>query len=137
MGTFTPPPPTQTELVAKRLVELCREGKHLDAIKELYADNARHIEAMEMPGGDCKRITEGKKALLEMGEKWSKTTTVHSASVGPALSNGDQFICEMKMDCTASEGPMAGQRMNMSEFAQYTVQNGKISEAKFFYGCGM
>lgn len=137
MGTFTPPPPTQTELVAKRLTELCRAGKHMDAIKELYADNARHVEAMEMPEAGCMRVTEGKSTILEKAAKFEKTTTVHSSSTGPALANGEQFICEMKMDCTSSEGPMAGQRMNMTEFALYTVKNGKITEGKFFYGCGM
>lgn len=125
--------PTETDTVADRLVQLCSEGKHHDAIQELYADNARHVEAMECPGSPYKRITEGKSALLKMSEHWSKTTTVHSASVGKPLVNGDQFICEMKMDCTSSEGPMAGQRMAMSETCLYTVKNGKIIEAKFFY----
>jgi len=32
---------------------------------------------------------------------------------------------------------MANQRMNMSETALYTVKNGKITEGKFFYSCGM
>jgi predicted ester cyclase len=48
-----------------------------------------------------------------------------------------QFVVPMTMDCTSNEGPMAGQRMNMSETALYTVKNGKITEGKFFYSCGM
>lgn len=135
---FQPPPLSPvdqaTKKVADRLVELCKAGKNQDAMKELYADNARQIEAMEGPG--CPRITEGKAALLQMGEKFAKTTTIHSASYGKPLVNGDQFVCEMSLDCTSNEGPMAGQRMNMSETALYTVKNGKITEAKFFYGCG-
>lgn len=124
-----------TQKVADRLVALCGTGKNLEAIKELYADNAKHVEAMEGPG--CARITEGKKTLLEKAEKFAKTTTVHGATCGKPLVNGDQFVCQMSMDCTCSEGPMAGQRMNMSETALYTVKNGKITEGKFFYGCGM
>lgn len=135
---FQPPPmsPTdQTTLkVGQRLVELCSAGKNLEAIKELYADNARQIEAMEGPG--CPRITEGKATLLQKAEHFHKTTTVHGATCGKAIINGDQFIVPMTLDCTCSEGPMAGQRMNMSETALYTVKNGKITEAKFFYGCG-
>lgn len=135
---FQPPAPSPeylaTEKVAKRLVELCAAGKFDQAMKELYADNARHVEAMEMPG--CPRVIEGKKALLEKGEKFAKITTVHGASCGKPLINGDQFTCSMTMDCTSSEGPMAGQRMNMSETALYTVKNGKIVEGKFFYSCG-
>lgn len=126
-----------TSRVAKRLHELCSAGKHDEALRELYADNARHIEAMEMPGSPYKRITEGKPALMKMSEHWAKTTTVHSASVGVPQVNGDQFICDMTMDCTSSEGPMAGKRMNMSEKCLYTVKDGKISEARFFYvPCG-
>lgn len=102
-------------------------------MRELYADNARHVEAMEMPGSPYKRITEGKKALLDMSDHWNKTTTVHSSSVGKPMVNGDQFLVDMTLDCTSSEGPMAGQRMTMTEHALYTVKDGKITEAKFFY----
>jgi len=124
-----------TQKVASRLVELCSSGKWREAMVELYADNARQVEAMDMPG--CPRITEGKTRLLEKDAEFSKHTTVHSATVGTPIVNGDQFVVPMTMDCTSSQGPMAGQRMNMSETALYTVKNGKIAEARFFYGCGM
>jgi ketosteroid isomerase-like protein len=135
---FQPPAPSAeylaTQKVAQRLSDLCAAGKNQQAIQELYADNARQIEAMEMPG--CPRIIEGKAALLQKGEKFAKTTQVHGATCGKPLINGDQFVCTMSLDCTSSEGPMAGQRMNMSETALYTVKNGKITEGKFFYSCG-
>ncbi len=104
-------------------------------MRELYADNARHVEPMEMPGGPYKRITEGKAELLQ-GEDFEKNVEVHSATCGDPMSNADQFICRMGLDCTARNGPMAGQRMQIDEFAAYTVKNGKITEAKFFYDCG-
>jgi hypothetical protein len=123
-----------TQRVADRLIELCSVGKNMDAMKELYADNARQVEAMEGPG--CARITEGKATLIQKAEQWAKVTTIHNASYGKPLVNGDQFVCQMSLDCTCTEGPMANQRMNMSETALYTVKNGKITEAKFFYSCG-
>jgi ketosteroid isomerase-like protein len=126
-------PPTETETVANRLYELCSKGQYQEAMAELYADNARHVEVMDCPGSPYKRITEGKAALTKMSEHWAKTTTVHSASIGQPIANGDQFVVEMKMDCTSSEGPMAGKRMQMAETCLYTVKNGKITEAKFFY----
>ncbi len=146
MSTTTPAKPSfemppmspehqATEKVANRLVELCATGKYREAITELYADNARHVEVMGMPG--CSRIVEGKPAILEKADQWDKTTTVHSASCGKPLVNGDQFVCPMSIDCTSSEGPMAGQRMDMNETCLYTVKNGRITEAKFFYSCGM
>src|SRR3954471_2862339 len=120
-----PPMPADyqaTMKVAQRLTELCSTGKNLDAIKALYADNARHIEVMEGPPG-CPRLSEGKKTLLEKAEKFAKTTQIHSASCGKPTVNGDQFVCQMSLDCTVSEGPMANQRMTMSETALYTVKN--------------
>ena len=137
--SFTPPAPTAehlaTQKVAQRLVDLCTAGKNLDAIKELYAENARHVEVMEGPG--CARILEGKATILEKAEKFAKATTIHGSSVGKPIINGEQFICPMSLDATCGEGPMAGQRMNMVETSLYTVKNGKITEGKFFYSCGM
>src|SRR5262245_19962439 len=137
--SFQPPAPSPefqaTQKVAQRLVELCTTGKNQQAMQELYADNARHVEVMEVPG--CPRVTEGKAALLQKAEKFAKTTKIHGATCSKPLVNGDQFVCNMTMDCTSSEGPMANQRMNMSETALYTVKNGKIVEGKFFYSCGM
>ncbi len=125
-----------TAKVAKRLVELCRTGKNLDAIKELYADDAAHVEAMTMPGAPPEsRTLRGKPALLAKAEQFAKGTTIHSATCGDPRVNGEQFACEMALDATAKEGPMAGQRMNIQETAIYTVKNNKVAEARFFYGC--
>ena len=137
--SFTPPPASPehqaTAKVANRLVELVATGQNQQAMQELYADNARHVEVMDAPW--CPRVIEGLKTILQKGEDFHKNTTVHSASCGKPTVNGDQFICEMSQDCTSNAGPMAGQRMNMSETALYTVKYGKITEGKFFYGCGM
>ncbi len=132
-GPTQSPTDQATLRVAQRLIELCKSGDGANAIQELYADNAKHVEAMEMPG--CPRITEGKAALIEKSQKFAKTTTVHSKSCTEPLVNGEQFTCNMTMDCTSNEGPMAGKRMQMTETALYTVKAGKIAEAKFFYGC--
>ncbi|CAN5675209.1 nuclear transport factor 2 family protein [soil metagenome] len=131
------PSPEQqaTQKVGARLVELVSQGKNLDAIRELYADNVRSIEAMEGPG--CPRMTEGKANVLKAAEHFEKITIKHSASCGKPLVNGNQFVCQMSLDCTSTEGPMANQRMQMSETALYTVKDGKISECKFFYSYGM
>ncbi|MCC6427434.1 MAG: nuclear transport factor 2 family protein [Phycisphaerales bacterium] len=133
-----PPMPAEhqaTQKVADRLVELMNTGKNLEAINELYADNSRHVEVIGMPG--CDRITEGKALVTTKAEMFAKTTTIHNATVGKPIVNGDQFVLPMTLDCTCNEGPMAGQRMNMSETALYTVKNNKITEGKFFYSMGM
>jgi len=124
-----------TQKVAERLVELCSTGANRQALEELYADTARHVEVMGGPG--CERITEGKAALLAKADQWARSTIVHRASCGKPVVNGDMFIVPMELDCTCKEGPMANQRMDMRETSLYTVKNGKITEARFFYACGM
>jgi len=119
---------------ANRLTELCGAGKYHEAMVELYAEDARHVEAMEMPGSPYKRVMEGKGTLLKMSEQFGKVNTIHGATCGKPSFNGDQFICQMSLDMTCGDGPMAGQRMNMTEFCLYTVRDGKITEARFFYG---
>lgn len=139
---FQMPPPSAehqaTQKVAQRLTELCSAGKNAEALRELYADNARHVEVMDgPPGSGCERITTGLANLVKKAEEMYRTHTIHSASCGKPVVNGDQFILPMSMDCTCNEGPMATMRMNMTETALYTVKNGKITEGKFFYSCGM
>lgn len=129
----TCPHPEETVKVANRLTELCAAGKHHEALMELYAENARHVEAFEMPGSPYKRIMEGKGTLAQMSEMWGKINEIHDSSCGKPMINGDQFTCEMMIDITPKEGPMAGNRMKMNEHCLYTVKDGKIVEAKFFY----
>lgn len=125
-----------TEKVGKRLAELIGQRKNLDAIKELYADNAKHVEVMGGPG--CDRICEGKATLLQKAQQFHDSITIHGHTVGKPITNGEQFLLPMSLDSTFNDGPMKGMRMNMEETALYTVKNGKISEVKFFYGgCGM
>ena len=122
-----------TQQVADRLHELCSAGHFDQAMRELYADDARHVEAMEMPDSPYGRVIQGKDELQKMSEHFDKTTEVHGQTVGKPLVNGDQFVCDMSLDATSKEGPMAGQRHTMSETCLYTVKDGKITEAKFFY----
>lgn len=124
----------QTTTVANRLCELMAAGKDLEAMDELYADDARHIEAMSMDGSS--RVTEGKENLKAKMVEFMNSIEVHDGGVGKPFPHDDQFIVEMWMDCTFKEGPMAGQRYNMKEQGLYTVRDGKIAEAKFFYGNG-
>lgn len=131
-----PPDPVAqaTASTAARLTQLVRDGEANRAITELYAADASHIEPFEFPGSPHKRITQGKQAILRKNEDWARTTQVHSIFVSVPRVNGDQFTCEMKLDVTSSEGPMANRRMMIEETCVYTVHNGQISQARFFYG---
>lgn len=124
----------QTALsVGKQLVDYCNQGKFRDAIVDLYADDAKHIEALAM-GPDMPQVTEGKEALLKMNEWWEGAHEVHGGETkGPYPHGNGSFATWMSIDCTAKEGPMAGQRMQMEEVCLYAVKDGKISQVEFYW----
>src|SRR5258707_2692560 len=108
--------------VGKKLVELCRQGKGMEAVKTLYAQNIVSIEVHAM--GPIAQRTEGLAAVREKGEWWEKNHEIHKAEAEGPYPHGDRFIVRFKFDVTAKTGPMAGQRMSMDEAALYTVQEG-------------
>jgi hypothetical protein len=123
-----------TLAVGKKLVELCRQGKFLEAVDTLYSPNIVSIEPIGGP--DMPARQEGIKAIREKNEWWMKNHEVHSAEAEGPWPHGDRFIVRFKLDVTGKGGPMAGKRMNLDETALYTVKNGKITEEQFFYHMG-
>ena len=121
-----------TEAIAKRLVELCREGKYEEAQHELYAEDAVCIEPEGLPPGALGNV-KGLPAILEKGRQFSASIeTVHGGSVSEPVIAGDWFSVAMAMDLT-----MKGRgRMNMSEICVYHVRDGKIVLEQFFFDMG-
>ena len=121
-----------TEAIAKRLVELCREGKYEEAQRELYAEDAVSIEPEGLPPGALGNV-EGLPAILEKGRQFSASIeAVHGGSVSEPVIAGNWFSVAMAMDVT-----MKGRgRMNMSEICVYRVRDGKIVHEQFFYDVG-
>lgn len=68
--------PTAALEVGKQLVDYCHQGKFREAIVDLYADDAKHIEATAM-GPDMPQVTDGKEALLKMNDWWESAHEVH------------------------------------------------------------
>ncbi len=120
---------TQVREVADEIVELCRQGKNVDAIDRFYAPNVVSTEAAEMKG--MPREVRGQAGVRAKNEAWVKDTKVHSSEIrGPFPHGEDQFAVFAKYDVTPKS---TGQRMAMEEVGVYTVRNGKIVEEKFFY----
>lgn len=117
--------------IGQQLVDLCRQGKHMEAINTLYGQNVVSVEAMEMP--DMPSRLEGLEAVRGKGEWWMANHEIHSQTVDGPYPHGDRFIVFFAMEVTAKIGPMAGQRMSMSEAALYTVKGGKVVQEEFFY----
>jgi len=117
------------EEVANRLVLLCREGKNVEAINELYDDN---IVSHEPKGSPIKEKV-GKQAVLEATDHWiNSVEELHSASVSNPVVGGNFFACTMKVDATYKERG----RSEMDEVCVFEVKDGKIVSEHFFYHPG-
>jgi hypothetical protein len=116
-----------TEQVAKRLVELCRQGDYETAQKELYADDAISIEPYETP--EFEKETKGLKAIIEKGRKFtSMVEAMHGGNVSDPMIAGNVIAFVLGMDVT-----MKGkERMAMDELCVYHVKDGKIVSEQFF-----
>jgi hypothetical protein len=116
-----------TAQVANRLVELCRQGKVLDAQQELFADDVVCTEPA-VPGG--MPGTTGKEAAIEKGKQFaSMIEGVHGAQISDPVIAGNWFSISWSMDVT-----LKGQgRQKMEEILVYKVQDGKIASEQFFF----
>ena len=116
-----------TKEVATRLVELCRQGKIQDTLKELYGDDAVSIEADDSMGP---KTTEGLPAIIKKGEMFdSMVEEFHGSEISDPVVGGNYFSISWDLDVT-----MKGQgKTQMSEICVYKVKDGKIVSEQFFY----
>jgi hypothetical protein len=120
--------------IGKRLVDLCKQGKAVEAAETLNAPNIVSIEAVADPR--FPQRMEGIAAVKGKNQWWIENHDIHSAEVRGPFPHGDRFIVYFKFDVTPKDGPMKGKRMQMDEAALYTVINGKIVKEEFFYQMG-
>lgn len=120
-----------TKEIGKKLVELCRKGKNLDAVNTLYSPDVVSVEAQ----GDATMPAElhGIDKIRGKNQWWVENHEVHSASVEGPFPHEDRFATLFHYDITPKTGPMKGKRMKMDEVAIYTVKGGKIVREEFFY----
>lgn len=124
---------SNAKTIGNKLVNLCREGKNLEAIESLYADDVVSVEAAPAPGFD--QVVEGKQAVLAKARFWTENSEVHSAEVvGPFPHGDDQFAVIFRLDATMK---MTNQRNQLEEVAVYHLENGKIAREEFFFATGV
>jgi hypothetical protein len=115
--------------VANRLVLLCREGKNVDAINELYDDDIVSYE----PEGSPMKEKVGKQAVLDATNRWFESVSeLHNSYISNPIVAGDFFACTMKVDATYKEHG----RNVMDELCVFEVRDGKIVSDRFFYNTG-
>ena len=115
--------------VAKDIVALCHEGKHMEAINKHYADDIVSIEGASSP--EMPARMEGIDAIRGKTEWWLENHEIHDSRVeGPFVAeDDDHFALIFHMDVT----PKGGERMKMTEVAYYKVRDGKIAEERFYF----
>ena len=113
--------------IANELVELCRQGRFLQAI-ELYAEDAISIEPVGAPGLPVE--THGREAIRAKGEAWGAAHEVHEMEVKGPFVGGFQFAVYFAFDVTRKE---TGERLLLREMGLYDVADDKIVKEEFFY----
>ena len=118
--------------IGKQLVQFCREGKNLDSINTLYAEDVVSIEAMAPPGGE--QIARGLEAVRGKNQWWTENHEIHSVEISDPYPHGDdKFAVRFQYDITNKP---SGQRMNMDEVGVFTTEGGKVVKEEFFYTMG-
>ena len=118
---------TTTE-VANKIVEMCRTGQNLEAIKTLYAPDVVSIEASGPAGMPLE--VKGLESVLGKSQWWMDNHEVHGATVEGPIVTGNQFAVGFKMDVTNKP---SGKRFPMEELGVYHVKDGKVVREQFFY----
>src|SRR6202020_3218574 len=86
-----------TQQIAARLTDLCRQGQFEAAQKELFAEDAVSIEPRATP--DFPKETQGLRAIIDKGHKFeSMVEQTHGCSVSAPLVTGTATALALSMD---------------------------------------
>ena len=111
-----------TATVAGRLIDLCKEGKFLEAQHELYDTGIVSIEADGSKTVGSSNMNAKEQAFLATIEKF------HTISWSTPLIAGSYFTAILKLEI---EFKKAGHR-SIEEVCVYQVRNDKIVFEQFF-----
>ena len=100
--------------IGKELVALCRQGKSMDAIAQLYSPGIESVEAMANP--HIGQVQKGIEAVKRKNQWWVENHQIHNVEMNGPFPNGDQFIIHFTYEVTPKQ---TGQRMTMSEMGLY------------------
>ncbi len=112
----------------KKLVELCKQNKNLEAVELLYSPEIVSIEPKASMGMDAEM--SGIDAIRKKNIWWIENQEVHSSTIEGPFINGDRFSVNFNYDVTNKKN---GKRVQMAEIGLYTVADDKIVKEEFFY----
>ena len=112
--------------VANRWAQLCREGKNLECVNELYAEN---VKSQEMPNSPDE-VVAGRQNVWDKNKQWlDSVDEIHATHISEPLVAENYFTSKMDFDVTFKEHG----RRKMEELGVYEVKDGKIVSERFFY----
>ncbi|MCU0450713.1 MAG: nuclear transport factor 2 family protein [Bernardetiaceae bacterium] len=115
-----------TQQIAHRLVELCRQGKFEEAYQELFSPEAVGLEPPFLPNPE----TQGLPALLAKSAAFGQMIEAHyGVRVSDPLVAGSYFTVTMWQDVQFKGQP----RRQEDELCLYEVRDGKIVKEQFFH----
>ena len=114
------------QTVARRFVELCRQGKNSDVMRTMYSPTIVSIES------DGKK-TAGQQPVIKKSDDRIADHIFHGETVaGPFFNGGnsDQIAVYFTVDLTRQA---TGKRIAFEEVAIYTVdKDNKVTREQFF-----
>lgn len=114
--------------IAKGLVDLCKQGKNLEAVEKYYSNDIVSVESAATP--EMPAETKGIESIRGKHAWWYENHEIHNSQVNGPFVGEDQFAVEFKYDVTHKP---SGRRMRLEEIGLYTVIGGKIVHERFYY----
>ena len=113
--------------IGNKLVSLCKQGKNMDAIDQLYAQDIVSIEPAS--SGDMPAEMKGIEAIRGKNKWFDENFDIKKIDLLGPFPHGDQFTVYFNYDTVEKKSKKS---MPMEEIALYTTKNGKIVKEEFF-----
>ena len=117
------------QTVAGKFMELCKQGKHFEFMRAMYAPEMVSVE------GNGKEYV-GKEVVIRKSEVFQGNNTIHSQDLrgpffcGDANASSGRFAVYTAIEFSPKSG---GERQRHEEVGLYTVKNDKMTREEFFY----
>ena len=117
------------ETIARKLTELCIQGKHFEAMRTLYGPEMVSVE------GDGKE-TSGKDAVIKKSELFQGANQITGQDIrgpffcGDSNANSGKFALYFSLTFTPKS---TGKSKTHEEFGLYSVKNDIITREEFYY----
>jgi hypothetical protein len=117
------------ETVARKFMELCKQGKHFEVMRNMYSADMVSVE------GDGKEYV-GKENVIRKSEVFQGNNTILSQDLrgpfflGDPSASAGKYAVYTSIDFAPKAG---GGRVTHEEVGLYTVKNDAITREEFFY----